>query len=291
MEPTTNNSPLVVILGETASGKSALAMQIAQEFHGEIIAADSRTIYRGMDIGTAKPTQEERRRVRHHLLDVVEPDQRFTAADFKRCAMQAIADIGSRGKLPLLVGGSGLYIDAVLYDFAFGGDADPEFRARLQRLSVDELQRTILSKGIALPANHRNPRHLIRALETRGQMASSRPLRSNTLVLGLRIDRMTLHEHIAQRVRAMMEASFVEEVRHLVKRYGDQLPAFQAPGYASVIEYLQGSLTLEEAEQATIVATERLAKRQRTWFRRNKSVQWITEQEQAVDLITTFLNK
>src|SRR5688572_25180412 len=170
------DTPLIVILGPTASGKSALALGLAKQFGGEIIAADSRTVYRGMDIGTAKPSVEEQRQVRHHLIDVVSPDGPFTVADFQRLAFDAIADIGARAKTPLLVGGSGLYIDAVIYNFSFREPSNGLGRSKLQMLSVDQLQELLEEQGIPLPENKKNPRHLIRALETAGEVPQRQAL-------------------------------------------------------------------------------------------------------------------
>src|SRR5688572_19055378 len=189
MEPKPDKSPLVVIVGETASGKTALALELALLFNGEVIAADSRTIYKGMDIGTAKPTMEERATVPHHLIDITTPDKPITAADYKKLADQTIKEVINRGKLPILVGGTGLYIDAVIYDFVFSGKPDEENRKLLQAMTINELQEKLKKLNIPLPTNFKNPRHLIRQLETGGMLAVPRKLRSNTLVLGIDLDR------------------------------------------------------------------------------------------------------
>lgn len=291
MEPKPSRAPLIAIVGETASGKTALALEMAEKFNGEIIAADSRTIYKGLDIGTAKPTPKERQQVRHHLLDIVEPDQQCSAAQFKELAQKAIQDITSRGKVPFLVGGSGLYIDAVLYDFSFRTPADTTLRAELSRLSVDELQQRLLEESIALPSNERNPRHLIRAIETKGIPPTMQPLREDTLIIGLKADRGTLQNTLEQRVKHMVQAGFIEEVKWAHKRYGWQAPGLQAPGYKAFRAYLDGDISLEEAEELFVRNDMQLAKRQRTWFKRNKSIHYISKKEEAVDLITTFLNK
>ena len=290
MESAANQPPLIAIVGETASGKSSLAMQIAEKFNGEIICADSRTIYKGMDIGTAKPSVEDQARVPHHLLDVVEPNESFTAADFKRLAFKAIKDISERGKVPLLVGGSGLYVDAVLYDFQFRPPADPARREMLQKFTVEELQLTLLEQDIPLPENARNSRHLIRALETGGEQPEHGELRPNTLLIGLSIDRETLKENVARRVEQMFADGFIDEVRALIATFGVGAPALRAPGYKAATAYLEGEATLQEAKEQFIQNDLQLAKRQRTWFKRNKSIRWCKTDE-AVDLVTTFLNK
>ncbi len=285
------SSPLIVIVGTTASGKSTLAIELAKKFNGEIVCADSRTVYKGMDIGTAKPTQDDQALVPHHLLDVVTPNKRFGAADFKKLAVQAIEDISKRGKLPILVGGSGLYIDSVVYDFSFRESGDPKERSRLEALSVSQLQAELRSAGIPLPNNPSNPRHLVRAIETKGEVPVRNPLRPHTLVLGLRMEKKALIGRIRKRVEAMVEAGLIDEARGLVAEYGHSAPALGAPGYKPITEYLNGTISLEEAKTQFIKNDMNLAKRQLTWFRRNKSIHWLEEQGEAVELVTTFLNK
>src|SRR5680860_52655 len=160
------NSKIVCIVGPTGSGKSDIAMDMASKYNGEIICADSRTVYQGMDIGTAKPTADDRRLVIHHLLDEVSPDESFNASQFQRLATQAIGDIAGRGKLPMLVGGTGLYVDSVVYGFDFSNKPDPQQRRQLQAMSVEQLQQIISDRGLPVPANDRNPRHLMRTIET-----------------------------------------------------------------------------------------------------------------------------
>lgn len=260
MEPRPDQSPLVVIVGETASGKSALALKLAEYFNGEIICADSRTIYKGLDIGTAKPSAEGRLRIPHHLLDVVEPGEHFSAGEFKRLAATAIEDISSRGKLPIMAGGTGLYVDALLYDFSFApvnASRDPV-----------------------------NPRHLSR------EVAKSRhPLRARTLVLGLSVDREALRRRIFDRVEAMVSNGLIAEVQVLGRRYGWDAPAAKAPAYKSLQPYVKGQVGFEEAKALFVRYDMDLAKKQRTWFKRNKDIHWISELDEAVDLITTFLSK
>lgn len=284
-------SPLIVIVGETASGKSALAMEIAEKYGGEIICADSRTVYRGMDIGTAKPTPEERRRIPHHVLDVVNPDESFTVADFKQYAQAAIDDITARNRLPVMVGGTGLYIDAILYDYVFRAVADPTRRAVLNALAVDELQSRLLRAGIALPKNDRNPRHLIRALETDGQQSERKPLRAHTLVLGLRLDRNVLTQRVHDRIDAMVAAGFIDEVRKFSERYGWDVPAMQAPGYKAFKLYLAGEISLEDAKLQFAKNDLHLAKRQRTWFRRNNSIQWSDNRDELLKIVDEYTSK
>lgn len=283
--------PLVVIVGQTASGKTALGIDLAERFGGEIICADSRTIYKGMDIGTAKPTVKERTKIPHHCLDIIEPNQTFSAAEFKRLALAAIKDITVRGKLPIIVGGTGLYIDAVLFDFKFGSSADVVMRNELSTKTVPELQAIINSHGYNMPENSKNKRYLIRTIERKGVEGNRSPLRPNTLVLGLKVDPATLKQRIATRVDTMVEAGFVQEYRALRRKFPKDAPAFLAPGYKAFDDYINGSVSLAEAKAAFMQNDVRLAKRQWTWFKRNECVQWLDDRSNAVDIVTTFLNK
>lgn len=251
--------PVVVVVGPTASGKSALAIELAKRLNGEIICADSRTVYRGLDIGTAKPSPVEQAEVPHHLLDVVEPSQDFTVANFKKLCNEAMEDILARGKLPILVGGSGLYIDAVLYDY-----------------------------GFALPGAARdsqNPRHL-----STEELRQRRELRPNTLIIGLNVGKEALKARIISRVGQMVENGLIEEAKQLLANYSGS-KALQTTSYRAIKKYLAGEATLEEAKNEFIKNDLQLAKRQRTWFKRNSSIQWIEDPNEAIEIVTTFLNK
>lgn len=288
----TRTGPLVVVVGETASGKSALALELAEKFNGEIICADALTVRKGVGIGTAKPDVGERQRVAHHLLDVVEPCEDFTAAVFKRLASEAINEIASRGKLPIMAGGTGLYIDSVLYDYSFLPPGDRNAREALNRLSVDELQQMIEEKGLdTAGVDMRNKRRLIRMLETEGGQARRTPLRANTLILGIRIPREELRERIERRVEAMLAAGLAQEVNDLAGVYGWGCEALKAIGYREWQEYFSGQQTLDCTKERIIKATLDLAKRQRTWFKRNDSIHWVDDPSYAVDIVTTFLSK
>ncbi len=288
------NSPLVVIVGETASGKTALALELARRFNGEIIAADSRTMYKGMDIATAKPSAQDQAAVKHHLIDVSTPDKPLNVSDFKRLATAAIEDISARGKLPVLVGGTGLYVDAILYDFRFNNAVDQALRDSLNTKPLADLQAMLNERGIALPENPLNKRHLIRKLETGGAVAGRGELRPNTLVLGLQLDRQELSSRIARRIDAMWQAGVVEEARRLKVGYpNSDLDPFKTPGYSALWQLLDGAITEAEAQAAFAQADRQLAKRQRTWFRKNKSIHWLANRDnsaESVALITTLLN-
>lgn len=285
---------LVVIAGETASGKSELAIRLARQFGGEIICADSWTVRREADIGTAKPSLADQAAVPHHLLDVTGPDEDFTAAVFKRLAQAAIDDIAVRGKLPIMVGGTGLYIDSVLYDFGFLAVGDRAARTELNNLDPAELLRKIRDLGLKTgTVDIRNKRRLIRLIETNGAIPTRQKLRGNTLIIGIKNERDILEKRIIKRVDDMLAAGLEDEVRGLVERYGWDCEALKGVGYAQWQGYFLGNQTLAETRQKIIKANLDLAKRQRTWFKRNKSIHWLdtpVNWQELVDLVTTFLS-
>jgi tRNA dimethylallyltransferase len=266
-------------------------MELAVRFNGEIIAADSRTIYRDMDILTAKPTKRDQKLVRHHLIDIISPQEIFTASKFKQLTLEAIRDIHARGKIPILVGGSGLYVDSVIYDYGFLASPPEQLRQQLRKLSVEDLQGKIRKLGLTLPPNSRNPVHLTRTIETNGEIPTKKGLRKNTLLVGIDIAKENLANRVRARVDAMLTAGLIDEVKTLSQQYNEKLPAFQIPGYQPFHQYTQGNITLDQAKAQFIKNDLSLAKRQKTWFKRNKDIQWVQEQIQAVDLVTTFLNK
>lgn len=249
-------------------------MQVAHQFNGELICADSRTVYKGMDVGTAKPSQKDQQQIRHHVLDVVEPDQIFTAADFKRLALQAIADIRSRGKLPIIVGGTGLYVDSVIFDYQFGAPANPDDRQKLLALSVEELQQMCRDKNIEIPINSKNKRHLIRAIELEGLPKNTRVILDNTLVVGITTDRDVLRRRIAKRAEHMIQQGILQEAQALGERYGWESEAMTGNIYRIFKDVVQGRKELSEATQEFVRSDVSLAKRQMTWFKRNPNIIW-----------------
>ena len=285
-------APLAVIVGETASGKSALAMELAQKFNGELICADSWTVYRRFDIGTAKPTPQDRALVPHHLLDVADPREGFSAAVFQRLASQAIAEVTARCRLPIMVGGTGLYIDSILYDYSFLPPSDPALRVQLNAKGLDELlaladELELDTDGIDL----RNKRRVIRLIENNGVRPTKKGPRQNTLVLGVRRELDELQDRISTRIDSMVEQGFVDEVRHLGEMYGWDCEPMRAPGYRAFADYARGTISLETAKERFNRNDLQLAKKQRTWFKRNDSIQWIADRSYAEDILTTFLNK
>lgn len=282
-------APLIVIVGVTASGKSKLALKLAKELGGEIICADSRTIYKGMDIGTAKPSKSEQAEVKHHLLDVVTPDTIFTAAMFKQRASLAITDCHTRGVQPFLVGGSGLYIDGLLFNYAFGPSVEIEERSQLEQLTITDLQQRIIEKGLALPNNPQNPHRLIRVIESNGAVPVRSQFRGATLMLGLDRPKVQVVEQIIRRVDMMLDNGLKQEVTRLKDQYGWTAAGLNAVGYKEWQPYFAGTKTVDDVRQDIIRNSVHYAKRQRTWFRRNEHIQWVTTDEQAEKLVQAFI--
>jgi tRNA dimethylallyltransferase len=282
-------SAVVAVVGPTAAGKSDLAVALAESVDGEVVNADSMQLYRGMDIGTAKLSPQERRGIPHHLLDVWDVTQTASVAEFQRLARAAIEKLRKAGRTPVLVGGSGLYIRAALDDLDFPG-TDAALRAELERELSEQgpaplYQRLRAADPVAaqeiLPSNGRR---IVRALEvillTGEPFAASLPsphyVIDETLQIGLTVPRTELDERIGRRVQHMWQAGFVDEVRRLEAaglRRGRT--ASQALGYAQVLRFLSGEGTEEDAKAETIMATRRFARRQDSWFRRDPRVQWL----------------
>ena len=274
--------PLVAIVGPTAVGKTRLSLRLAQEFDGEIISADSRQVYRGLDIGTAKPTLEERARVPHRLIDVVAPDETLTLAQYQELAYQAIDDVLARDKLPFLVGGTGQYVRAVVEGWGIPRvPPNEELRAELYRQAEIEGEGELHARlrevdpAAAERIDPRNVRRVVRALEVyleTGQPISAlqrkKPPPYRILQIGLTMKRQELYRRIDERVDKMIENGLVEEVRGLVEQgYGYNLPAISGLGYQQIGTYLRGEASLEEAIQLIKRHTRRFVRHQYNWFR------------------------
>lgn len=268
---------LIAIVGPTASGKTALAIDIARRYNGEIICADSRTVYKEMNIGTAKPSLEEQASVPHWGLDLVSPNETFTAADFKKYADEKIVDIQRRGKLPLLVGGTGLYVDSVLYDFNFGPVADIAERDRLNALSVQELVDYCITNNVSLPKNQLNNRHLIRAIELKDVSGISKSrLPSETYIVGIATKMNTLRTRIEARTEHMFANGVVDEATMLGKKYGWDVASMTGNIYPLIKKHLDIQLSIDDVKSNNVTTDYRLAKRQMTWLRRNPDIMWAT---------------
>ena len=267
---------LIVIVGPTASGKSNIAIELAEEHGGEIICADSRTIYKGMNIGTAKPSKADQARVPHWGLDIVAPGEPFSAADFKTYAVQKIAEIRARGHIPLLVGGTGLYVDSIIFDYEFGPPADPVFRAKLQLMSLEELHNYCIQNNISLPENDQNKRYVVRAIEQKG-ISSKRldtPI-NNCIIVGITTDREQLRERIQKRSKQLFDDGVVLEAKTLGDTYGWENEAMTGNIYRLSHAYLDKLITAGELKLRNETADWQLAKRQLTWFKRNPFIEWL----------------
>ena len=268
--------PLIVIVGPTASGKSGLAMELAKTFDGEIICADSRTVYKNMDIGTAKPSKQDQEEVPHWGLDLVEPGASFTAADFKKYALQKVQQVRERDHIPFIVGGTGLYVDGVVFDYEFG-QTQPELRKQLETLSIEQLKQYCANNNISLPNNEENRRYIIRAIEQKS--INSKRLNEpilNTVIVGITTERDELRTRIAARAEQLFENGMVEEAIKLGKMYGWESEAMTGNIYKLVRKYEAGELTLDELKQANFHADWQLAKRQLTYLKRNQFIHWLS---------------
>ncbi|MDE2322154.1 MAG: tRNA (adenosine(37)-N6)-dimethylallyltransferase MiaA [candidate division NC10 bacterium] len=286
--------PLIVLVGPTAVGKSSMALAVAERVGGEIIAADSMQVYRGLDIGTAKPSVDERKRIPHHLLDLREPDQSFTAADYVRLASAAIADIRARGRLPIMVGGTGLYLRALFHGL-FGG---PWEMTPLRETLYQEAERVgsatlhqrlkTIDPEAAATIHPNDLIRVVRALEVAavsGRPISTlrtearrnhRPIPGPVLQFGLERNRRELYQRIEVRVEAMMEQGLLREVRNLLDRgYCSTLRPLRAIGYRHMIGHLKGQISLDDAVASLKRDTRRYAKRQLTWFRHEDGIEWL----------------
>lgn len=277
------------MVGATATGKSDLAVELALVLDGEVVNADALQLYRGMDIGTAKITAPERRGVAHHLLDVLDVTEEASVSAYQRAGRSAIAAIRARGRTPIVVGGSGLYLRALLNDLAFP-PTDPEVRARWERRIADEgapaLHRLLAQRDpeAARVIGPQDARRIVRALEVgeltgtsfRAYLPREEYREASTVQIGVRRERAGLHERIARRVRTMVDSGLLEETRGLREAGLDRGPtARRAIGYEQALAVLDGTMTCADAIEATVVGTRRLVRKQDTWFRRDRRVRWI----------------
>jgi tRNA dimethylallyltransferase len=298
---------LLAIVGPTAAGKTALAVRVAREVDGEVVSCDSLQVYRGLDIGSAKPTPAEREGVPHHMIDVVDPDQAFSAADYARGAREALAGIRARGKAAVVAGGTGLYLRALLRGLFAGPSRDDALRARLERMAArfgDARLHRLLSHVDPKAAARLEPRdrvRVVRALEV--YRASGRPLTEHhrdgteplrgfsVLTVGLAPDRGRLRAAVVERSRRMMAAGLVDEVKGLLARYPETPRPLQAIGYRQAVAVAAGRLTEDAALGDIVKDTMRYAKRQMTWFRHQEDVWWCAEAADALELALRFLRK
>lgn len=296
---------VIVICGATATGKSDLSVQLAEEIGGEIVNADSMQVYKGMDIGTAKISLAERKGIPHHLLDVIAVSQDATVAWYQELARKAVDEINARGKTAIIVGGTGLYIKSILDDLNFP-DTDPQVRSTLNKeaeeLGIDAMFARLekLDPAAALAIDRANLRRIIRALEvieiTGKPFTANLPREDSTRYpdarqFGLVMDRENLSERISSRVDRMFEAGLVQEVERLVKEGLTQgRTAQRALGYAQVLSYQRGEISLDQAIEETKRATRQYARRQETWFSRDSRIKWISQVQPRLEIILQSLN-
>ena len=271
---------VIVICGPTASGKTGLGIKLANVINGEIISADSMQIYKDMDIGTAKPTKEEQAQAKHHLIDFVSPDKRYTVSDFKEDATKKIKEIIAEGKTPIIVGGTGLYINSLIYNIEYKDEeCDLEYRKSLENLSIEELYEEALKidKEATLKVASTDRKRLSRILEiyhttgktkTEQELDSRKPAEFDYKVFVLNWDREKLYERINLRVDLMIKDGLVEEVKKLVEKYKEFPTAMQGLGYKEVVEYLNGDISEEEMIDKIKQESRHYAKRQVTWFKK-----------------------
>jgi tRNA dimethylallyltransferase len=287
-----SSPPLLIILGPTGSGKSELAHEVALRRGGEVVSADAFAVYRGLDIGTAKPSSERRREVPYHLIDVADPNEPFSAGHWAREARAAVTEIDRRRRVPIVCGGSGFYLEALLEGLPPGGSPDPGLRAGLTSWAKRRPDAAHRLLEVNDPASARrippaNLRYTLRALEIlleTGAPASDRPrtgagwtARWRLIKIGLRPSREQLYATIARRVRQMLDAGWDAEVRRLLEGGATrESNAFQAIGYREVADWVAGLANRTETEEKIVTATRQLAKKQRTWFARERDVDWVT---------------
>lgn len=290
MKQLVNKAKLVVIIGPTAVGKTKLSIELAKRFNGEIISGDSMQIFKGMDIGTAKVRQEEMEGIPHYLIDIKQPEQDFSAAEFQLLVREKITEITNRNKLPIIVGGTGLYIQSAIYDYQFSeAPSDPTFRTTLERRAEEEGNEALHSELAKIDSESaerihpNNVRRVIRALEifhcTGKTMTDYQPDQSpemlyDTVLVGLTMERDQLYERINRRVDMMIDEGLLDEVNTLYKRGLRDCQSIQAIGYKEIYAYFNGRVSLEESIEQLKQNSRRYAKRQLTWFRNKMDVEW-----------------
>jgi tRNA dimethylallyltransferase len=301
----TQQQPLVAIIGPTAVGKTGISIRLAERLGGEIVSADSRLLYRGMDIGTDKPSREDMSRVPHHLIDVTDPDQPWSLAIYRREAIDTIDAIHQRGRLPMLVGGTGQYVTALLEGWIPPPKSgDPSLRQRLENYAEQQgtaalhKQLEEVDPTSAAKIDHRNVRRIVRALEIYhitgfppSQQRSNQPPPYQDLRVGLTLPRPELYARIDTRIDAMLDAGLIAEVEELLERgYAPDLPAMSAIGYRQITDHLRGSISLDEAKSQIRKATRQFVRRQSNWFKQDDSrIHWFEVRDDVIDRVESLI--
>ena len=297
---------VIVICGPTASGKTALSIELAKKINGEIISCDSMQIYKDMNIGTAKPTKEEMQGIKHYLIDFVSPDERYSVADYKRDSKKAIKEILKKGKIPIIVGGTGLYLDSLIYEIEYKDIRfDEEYRKKLEERVKKEGLKELYKEAknidpIAIKKISENDqKRILRILEiynATGKNKTEQEIESRKKeieydykVYALNWERQKLYDRINRRVDIMISNGLIDEVKEILKKYEKFPTAMQGLGYKEVVEYIEGKCSEEEMIDKIKQETRRYAKRQITWFRKNKETIWIDGQEEIQNNIKVIL--
>lgn len=287
---------VIVICGPTASGKTALSIQLAKKINGEIISSDSMQIYKYMDIGTAKPSKEEMQEIPHHLIDFIEPNQRYSVAEFKKDAETAIEEILKKGKTPIIVGGTGLYVDSLIYGIEYQDiQLDEKYRNELEERVTNEGLEKLYEEAQQIDPkamekiSQNDKKRILRILEiykATGKTKTQQEIESRKngvkydyKVFAINLEREILYERINKRVDLMIEKGLIQEVEQLLQKYDEFPTAMQGLGYKEVVEFLQGKINKEEMIEKLKMETRRYAKRQITWFKKNKETIWIGPQD------------
>ena len=298
---------IIVICGPTASGKTALSIELAKKINGEIISADSMQIYKEMDIGTAKPDTEEMQGIKHYLLDFVSPDVRYSVAEYKKDATNAIEEILQKGKTPIIVGGTGLYIDTLIYGIEYNEiKIDEEYRKELEKIVEEKGLETLYKLAVEIDSeamkkiSTNDKKRIMRVLEIykatgktktqQEQESRKNGVKYNYKVFALNMNREVLYNRINLRVDLMLEKGLIQEVKALKEKYNIFPTAMQGLGYKEVVEYLEGAISKEEMVEKIKMETRRYAKRQLTWFRKNKETIWLDAQNDKEENIREILS-
>ena len=299
---------VIVICGPTASGKTALSIELAKKINGEIVSADSMQIYKDMDIGSAKVTPEEADGIKHYLIDCVSPDERYSVANYKKDAKAAIEEILKKGKVPIIVGGTGLYIDALIYEIEYKDiKINEEYRKELEKIKEEEGLETLYKKALKIdpeamkkisPNDYKRITRILEIYEATGKNKTQQEAESRLneipydyKVFAIDYDREKLYERINKRVDIMIEKGLIDEVENLLKKYDEFPTSMQGLGYKEVKQYLDGEISKEEMLEKIKQESRRYAKRQFTWFRKNKQTIWINGQGNVEDNIKIIMEE
>ena len=297
---------VIVICGPTASGKTALEVELAKKINSEIISCDSMQIYKDMNIGTAKPTKQEMQGIKHYLIDIISPNERFSVADYKLEAKKAIKEILNKGKTPIIVGGTGLYLNSLIYEIEYPKiEFDEKYRKKLEERVKKEGLKTLYEEATKIDEeatkeiSPNDEKRILRILEIykatgknktyQEKESRKKEVEYNYIVYGLNWDRQVLYDRINKRVDNMIKDGLIQEVEDILKKYKEFPTAMQGLGYKEVVEYLKKEITKEEMIEKIKMETRRYAKRQLTWFRANKQIIWLEGKEKIQNNIKIIL--